>query len=362
MNRIEIVQVLRGLAAFFVMIYHLKDALPSDHWLKPGMDLVFNFGPAGVDLFFVISGFLMVLVLPFTGTGKLNQSVQFLLKRFIRIWPLYFLVTIGFYFTINALNYYPDSIQRLVKSLMFIPLASEDPPFLGHAFLLVGWTLNYEMYFYLLVAVLLPLGRFKWGALLGVMLITLVGIPMAFSTFTLDPSQQQLFSAPYLNLITNPIIWDFVFGVLIGIAFRSPRSNALLQRIFRHPFLVAIVLAMAAGLVLSGFFWRHGPTQWGAAMALIFVVLLFYSTARQVSYPRALVYLGDISYSVYLLHLPALVALGTIFRWIGIGKPAPHVLIVCAVVATLVASHFSYQIVEKRGGDMLRRLLVKPVK
>lgn len=362
MNKIEIVQVLRGFAAFFVMVYHLKDALPPDHWAKKGMDLVFNFGPAGVDLFFIISGFLMVLISPSAATGKPYQSVQFLLKRLIRIWPLYFLVTIGFYFTINALHYYPESIQRLIKSLLFIPLAPEDPPFFGHAFLLVGWTLNYEMYFYLLVAALLPFGRFKWAALLGVMLVTLVGIPLAFSGFTLDPSQQHLFRTPYLNLVTSPMIWDFVSGVLIGIAFRNPRSNALLERVFRNPYLVMIVLVTVTGLMLSGFFWRHGPTQWGAAMSLIFVSLLFYSTARQVSYPRLLVYLGDISYSVYLLHIPVLVASGTVFKWVGIGKSAPVGLIVFALVLTLAASHFSYQIVEKKGGEMLRRILVGPGK
>ncbi len=354
MGKIEIVQVLRGLAAFFVMVYHLKTVLPPEHWAKKGMDLVFNSGPAGVDLFFVISGFLMVLIAPRDTGARLQQSKRFLIRRLIRIWPAYFLVTIGYYVTINALNYYPESVARILKSLLFLPLVSEDPPFLGHAFLLVGWSLNYEMYFYLVIAALLPLGRFRWPVFLVVMAIVLIVIPSVFTRFSLDPLRPELFPYTYLNLITNPIVWNFVFGVLTGILFTTAKSRMLLENVFRSSYLTGVVVSASIGLVLTGYFGQHGPTEWGAAMTVVFIALLFFSTSRQASYPRSLVYLGDISYSVYLLHLPVLVASGTVFRRIGITEVEPLMMIIFTSALTLLLSHFSFQLIERRIGDQLR--------
>ena len=354
MKKLEIVQVLRGFAASFVMIYHLKDVLPADHRAKQIMDQVFMSGAAGVDLFFIISGFLMVLIMPEDKGSRWKLSMRFLLKRLIRIWPAYIVATLGFYFIINGLNFYPESIKRLAKSLLFLPLASTEPPFFGHAFLLVGWTLNYEMYFYILIAFVLLFGRYKWLVFFVVIGLTLLVIPAGYTHISIDPSDQGLSGAAYLNLITNPIIWNFVAGVIIGMLFNNKSTRTALELFFFKPYRATAMLLVVLFLVFSGFWERHGPLDWGFAMAVVFIVLLFFSTGKEISYPWYLVYLGDMSYSIYLLHLPVLVAANTIFRRMGLEDTEPLLKIALVALMTLLLSHFLFQNVEKKAGNRLR--------
>ena len=122
-----------------------------------------SFGAAGVDIFFVVSGFIMVVT-----TMKRDMAPgEFLLHRIARIVPVYWVVTI-LLFAIVMYGFKPVGIMRmqpdwLAKSLLFIPFDRDGrvEPIIS-----VGWTLNYEMFFYLLFA----LGLFVRLALMRTML------------------------------------------------------------------------------------------------------------------------------------------------------------------------------------------------
>ena len=128
-NKITNIQVLRFIAAFSVMMVHLP---------------LIGFGIWGVDIFFVISGFIMMYV-----TEKNHKN--FFLKRLIRIIPIYWILTFGVFSVAilkpDLLNNTTADYEHLLKSLFFIPFNKNET---GHfPILFLGWTLNYEMIFYL---------------------------------------------------------------------------------------------------------------------------------------------------------------------------------------------------------------------
>lgn len=133
-NKIKSIQILRGVASTSVVYYHIG--------MSP------NFGAFGIDLFFVISGFVMSLLLTYK---TMKSPWKFYIKRIIRIVPLYYLFTT---ITLTLTLIKPDlfnsttfDLLNFFKSLLFIPYIKEDGTL--HPFLPVGWTLNYEFFLFL---------------------------------------------------------------------------------------------------------------------------------------------------------------------------------------------------------------------
>ena len=147
MPTILALQILRAVAAVAVVLVHA------------GIDLSYfghtnvtwtTRGNAGVDLFFVVSGFVMVYIAS-PQFGKREAPVQFFVRRLIRIVPLYWLLTTGY---IVAKSY---PLAYIAASYLFIPAAR--PNGVLQPVILQGWTLTYEMFFYLLFAIAILLRR-----------------------------------------------------------------------------------------------------------------------------------------------------------------------------------------------------------
>ncbi|KAA6432738.1 acyltransferase [Dyadobacter flavalbus] len=346
--KIEVIQALRGIAAFIIMVYHLKPILIPNDPFKKEIDFLFNSGPAGVDLFFIISGFIMVLItrkLP----GTFPSTLEFFIKRIIRIWPLYIFATI--YYLIITYRFSLDQIPVLkaIDSLLFIPLENTDPPYWGYPSLSVGWSLNYEIYFYILTALSLSFGKYRWYFFSFMIITTLIVIPVLYGTLTLDPTQNQLYKYPYLNLITNPVIWNFVYGILIGLLYNSELFSAHLSNLFSSVHLLFIIVMLAIWQYLSGFFAGHGPDEWGFSMAVLFTALLFYSRNKAKAYPYWLVYLGEISFSIYLWHLPVYETIKYCFGKLAYPAYSSGITaLLLSVSATLFVSHLSYKYLEQK--------------
>ena len=314
-SKIDSIQVLRGIAAVIVAVYHLKYLATDIPAFSQTLDFFFNSGAAGVILFFVISGFIMVYI---TGhkTFDPKDVLHFLIKRFVRIWPTYVLITLLFAFLTYRYQIGYQASQ-IIRSILFIPLTDDNPPFYGYATLSVGWSLNYEIYFYFLVGISLLFTKYRWVVFFLLVTITLVVIPQLAGHFTTDPIRHFNFGNPYINMITNPIIWNFVYGVVIGLLFITPLSNRFSSRIFSSFTLVITVTIIVVWQYLSGFFGGQGPLQWGIGSGLLFLAVLFYSSSRVIQFPQWLVRLGDISFSIYLLHLPVKLLIETIFQRVG---------------------------------------------
>lgn len=155
-DKLVSIQILRAIAAWLVVFHHYNQLIfnwdMSDTYIP---DYISNFtciyGKMGVDLFFIISGLIMFITI-----NKSPNAMHFLLKRIIRIYPPYWFYT-ALLFIIVMTSIHPHflyekyTLTSIIKSLMLIP--NENPNGIGlYPFLTVGWTLFFEMVFYVICA------------------------------------------------------------------------------------------------------------------------------------------------------------------------------------------------------------------
>jgi len=296
------IQILRALAAAFVVYVHAlstyeaKVGITGDNLLL-GMS---NLGDLGVKLFFCISGFIIFNCssqLP----GGVKSSFDFFIKRCIRILPLYYVAT-SIYALKLAFQGKAPTISEYLFSIFFIPYVDQGGlmrPVLGQ-----GWTLNFEMLFYLLMTVVLLVSRsrLRYHALVAGLVVLVV-----LNHSWLGNSNVAVFSS--LGLITNELLLFFAGGIVVGMSGAKVKSSTL-QYFGRLPPLVgalsALGLAIFSMATLQGqdferlLFW----IEWVCCIFAVFAASLpneavsgFKSALLQ-----SAVKAGDGSYSTYLLH------------------------------------------------------------
>ncbi|MFL5287922.1 MAG: acyltransferase family protein [Rhodopila sp.] len=284
------VQGLRAAAALFVAFLHVaNDAIVAGRDPAGLIAAAVGFMPwaAGVDIFFVISGFVIVHASAslFTVPGG---SREFLRRRLIRIVPLYWLMTTLF---LIAALLRPAAVHGsvggpayILASYLFLPWPRPDG--LPQPAFELGWTLNYEMFFYLVLAPFLRLPRL-WAV---------VGSASCLSLLV-AANQWHGFGLLALQFWVDPIVLEFVVGM--GLALAVARGLAL-------PGWLRLGMVAAAGLGLHLLAdtdpgWR--VTSYGACGALLVAAAV---TGRRPERPgtamRILVRLGDASYALYLCH------------------------------------------------------------
>jgi exopolysaccharide production protein ExoZ len=251
------IQYLRGVAALMVVAFH---AIVS-RWNAPHVEDL----ALGVDIFFVISGYIMM------ATTRTMRPREFAYKRLVRIVPMYWLMTavllaaVGIHFFRHAVV----TPGNVTKSLLFIPYIGQEGvfPLLGP-----GWTLNVEMFFYLIftAALLLPY-RLRLPTV-GALFVTMVVVG-AFVHMT----------TPALWLYTRPRLLEFVIGMALAQFWRMRGQWGLI-------------------MVVAGFATLLFGEPYGGIIGAGLIVAG--ALAAEPSVPsRALLWLGDISYSLYLSHL-----------------------------------------------------------
>lgn len=152
-STINSIQALRGIAALLVVAFHFREGV---NLTFPNVgDKLFINGSVGVDLFFLISGFITFYIANNLNDGAAS-SWEFIVKRICRVIPLYYIITL------LSPGKTLHSLYNVGRSLLFIPLdGSKTGPMYGYASIFVGWTLNYEMLFYAMVAIAIMFGRWK---------------------------------------------------------------------------------------------------------------------------------------------------------------------------------------------------------
>jgi exopolysaccharide production protein ExoZ len=303
-SKIDVVQAMRGIAALLVVFWHGSRFIGpygtgvAGALFQPGASM-------GVDLFFLISGFIMVLTTR-RSSGTASYAASFLIKRFARVWPVYVVATglLLAFSPIRLAQYLSLSgIWHLAQDLSFLPLRPAEtiaPVFVFPA-LPVGWTLNYEMYFYVILAASLLFGRLRWVAFSAWLAFTLIAVPRFFapvSSVSLLPSVNYGFQG-YLSVVTNPIVLLFAAGVLICLIYQS---SFRINSVFFAKLAMFLTVSLVVFQSLSGFRADHGLTNWGLTLAPLLLVYCVASKTVPIRVPRVLVYLGDISYSLYLFH------------------------------------------------------------
>ncbi|MFJ2988177.1 acyltransferase family protein [Collimonas sp. NPDC087041] len=357
-QNIEFIQMLRGVAAILVVFYHGREAINGIEGGTIANILFMPGGAMGVDLFFLISGFIMVCT-TWSNDGSLKSYIEFYIKRFSRVFPVYAAITI-LVLIIEAIaaasSYFDINFSGLIKALAFMPQGDRaNGPIYGQLPLSVGWTLNYEMYFYLIFGVSLLFRRLRWIALLSIAVITLVAIPFVTrSGVSTDTYKALNYSIVYLNLITNPIIWLFIAGAGIGIAYKS-------TLVIPSKFWAKIAVSTAATLVvwqyLSQYRADHGIFMWGLSLVPLMLILTVASKIMKIPTHPMLVRLGDISFSLYLVHVPTKAAIQAILAFTGV--PASGIsFFILMVFASLIIATISHRYLEQTLSNWVRDRLL----
>ena len=332
-NKIVNIQALRGLAVLLVIAVHLAD---YEEKFGQGYTILpkwFAMGSSGVDIFFVISGFVMVSITrgKFRKTGSIRQ---FIYHRLTRIYPTYWfysLFMLAFFLMQQNLG---DNNRSVNITASFLLLPQNQWPLL-----VVGWTLIHEIYFYLVFSLLLAFPE-RW--LLPLMLLW--GIATIAGNLLLSPIEN-----PTIRLITNPLTLEFIAGGLIARLHFSEKS------FFGWPFLIVAFIWWLSGY---GFCAKLGlgpeSSNWlrvlifGIPAAFAVFALVTMEKNSQWQLPAWLVLIGDASYSVYLSHTLVFAAIWRIWAKFGIaGSWANGIVIVTMLLSSLIIGMVSFQLIER---------------
>lgn len=281
-GRIVPIQGLRAVAALGVAFAHFHNA-----FLQVGSDNTMGVFGFGVDLFFVISGFIMLHVSR-DAFGSAAAGARFLYRRLIRIVPLYWLCSLAFlHYILSTQPIGPANLSwpQIGASFAFIPWprpAGGTNPLLD-----VGWTLNYEMFFYVCFAAALMLPR-RWA------LTALVAGMVAF----VYAGKVWVLPVP-LSVWASKMVYEFLFGVALAAALPFlPRVNGAVASA-----LIIAGVAVAAGAYFGGRFTgsnRH--YVWGSAAVLMVSGATLYRGELTGWVAKVMCVLGDSSYAIYLIH------------------------------------------------------------
>ena len=300
------IQYLRALAALSVVAFH------ACQWAR----IDFDIGSAGVDVFFVISGFIMWRT---TEKGGVSPA-EFLRRRAIRIVPLYWTVTLGL--AAAALAFparFPDvepTAWHVFASLAFIQHL--NPQGLPFPLLAPGWTLNYEAVFYLLFAagLLVPLAQRAMVLTLALAGATLVGF---------------LYPPVYIMLF-NPLLLEFAAGMWLA---RFMGEGLSPGRHLGWGMLVAGLAGFAA-MHVAGVEWDlWRPLFWGLPAFLIVAGLTAVEADGGLPEIKLFRALGDASYSIYLCHPLTVGALAVTFGTWNAWVFVPGAMVVGAALGWL---------------------------
>jgi len=305
-NQVNNVQILRAIAAIWVVSYHTLLNLESDKIHVHLFSLIANKGLAGVDIFFVISGFIMMK----TQIMHPRKPTEFYLKRLIRIVPMYYFVTMLycsiFFVDPSLFGTFRFSLSWLIASLTFTSgLASLGPPIV-----ILGWTLEFEILFYALLGVTSKFFKeTKLMIVVSLLLILLV-----------------LFGV-------NAIVFEFVLGMLASYASLKLRIPLIIARICTVLGILGFVLNLVMDLS-------------GISRVLIFGIPAFLIVLGQAnlkqSKNQALVALGNSSYSTYLVQILTIPAFFKTVHLLKIGDGFGELLAWVCILFTILCGHFLF--------------------
>ncbi len=334
------VQIARGVAASVVVLAH-ANLLIAPHLF----DGWFITGWSGVDFFFVLSGFIIFYV-NHRDIGRPEQLRLYLYKRFIRVYPVYWIYTTAtlvlnvcalLVFHHPIISWIKITLPNLARCATLLPTntAANEMPFVP-----VAWTLTFEVLFYAMFSVLIGLKRS----------FSLPVVGLWATACLIQAVIAHPFQSLFLRVLFAPRNSEFIFGA--AIAYFNIRSTRLLRPVYLWPI-------FSCGIILLAWTWSaaHYDAQrilantahnFGIAFALI--VFAFVGMERQRAFKPgrirdALVFLGDASYSIYLIHFALIVVAGVAMRRAAFIGPAWQFTLASTV--SVAAGCLAYRYLER---------------
>lgn len=352
--KLKSIQFLRAVAAILVVYQHfVNQPLNNVVSLQQNFYQLKNFGSIGVDLFFIISGFIIMYVA--NKHIEVLEGIQFLIKRYCRIVPMYYIATLlylcvllflkkwGIY-TIYVSSQF-EVIRSLSDTILIIPTSGDMYSF--SPLLIVGWTLSFEWLFYIFFFVLILMGvKRKLFYIIGLIsMLCLLGVIFNFNDLR-------------LIFLTNPIMLEFLLGVTI--CWFYLKNNTI-------PFFVGLgclLLGLASCIVLIiygfGDIWHYENILsghlsfkrflvWGIPSSLIVTGCISLEKNKKLNFIWKNSWLqlaGDASYSIYLFHLIIYYLFLLLFKHINYFLPIDVIIIFQSLFAVICSIVF-YKIVER---------------
>jgi exopolysaccharide production protein ExoZ len=350
-TKLNSIQALRGVAILFVLATHigLCEIAYGGSYLPSRV----AFGNMGVDLFFCISGFIMVTITSGKDRHNWDQIKDFFLKRLIRIYPLYWVIailSIAIWYSIPTPAYvyipHTDLLGYYTKSFFLLP----NVPF---PVVLQSWSLTYEIYFYLVFGFFLSFSRKHLPKLL-----------LVWSCFVIAGKGFLLLdSANYQNafsrLLTDQMTLEFILGCFIALTIKN--------KLFEIPSPKLLLIAGIAGIgitIAANPFGSHFLrfAWFGIPSILILYACVLGEARKGWIFPQWLVSMGDISYSMYLSHLATLTLVSFFWSRLVIRKNLGLSLLLSAILAVVAISvaFLSYNFIEQPLLGFCRKLFLKP--
>lgn len=359
-SKVESIQMLRAIAITLVVINHISNYFARNFGFKPYFLSWGQCGECGVDLFFVISGFVIMYI---SIINKREISpVSFVLHRVGRIYPLYWIVSLIylplFLVVPSLLNRGSDGVLAvsLWKSFLLIP--SNLAPLIGQ-----GWTLVYEMYFYIIFTLMLLnpkriiLMLSGWATALGISACFLGGRHIFFTNDVVSG-----YISPYLHLITDMQSFEFIGGCFVAvIVFSKFRFS---QNLGFYSLIIGIAILLINFYKLN---YYNRVFVYGIPFILIVYGLVSLEKNGKLIVPNFLKVIGDSSYSVYLVHL---LVLSAVFKLLHKVAPFAYKSTLLSLIISfsclflcLVIGKYLYQYVERpilgSSRNIIRHLLIR---
>lgn len=331
---INSIQFLRGFAALAVVIHHTGGYVKR--YFEP--TLLFNdhfsIGFAGVDLFFVISGF----IIHFTSKNYLNNPSrlkEYLKKRFIRVYPIYWIITTTLFLSswliVKILHKnifsigYPETVISYLKTYSLFPLHFAINP--------VTWTLSYELFFYVCFAILIVSKRL-W-------IIPAIIIVISFYNIFIDISEVADIDLNYYNFVFSGYNFEFLFGFLIYQFYEKIKLSNIISVIL---LLVSFTIIVFFGYSVGDYDSYQRVLTFGFPSGLILLALLNLEKNNVISFPKFTIILGDASYALYLIHFPMMLFLNKLPQILGYNFSANQEVwysyfIILSIIITSVLVH-----------------------
>jgi exopolysaccharide production protein ExoZ len=329
----DALQILRAVAALLVVHRHCVEVVRLHQDKPPANSYALDkFGACGVDIFFVISGFILATVVLRTDPQTPRLALDFLTRRVLRIFPIYWIVSI--FFLVLAATHSLLTPEGALNSYLLLP--SGYP--LKAPLLIFGWTLMFEMFFHYIITFNLLFGK-RVAILRTIAFIIVLTVIGAIAGF----------QKPILILIANPMNVEFVLGCLIALIYARfgtwPRLGTA--------FLVAGCLALAttvwlgygriddAALVLNGSESWARVLRWGIPAAAVTAGVVFRRADIRSTVARFFSRLGDASYSIYLTSVVTLFLANRFYRPLTGLPPILNVPLLIFLVTSVGAATFA---------------------
>lgn len=286
-QRLDSLQILRAFAALSVVVNHFWGVMDYPVFKTLGLDYIGGFG---VDIFFVLSGFIMCYTTKDDAKGGVSEALKFFSKRVNRIYPSYLIILIPF--LLFALLIKKDwTLYQIVGNVLLLPTFSNNPDY--YMYITPSWTLVYEMFFYVIfsLAILLATNKVKIVIITACVISLMV---LGVNIFGLQGERLKWVNFSFM--IGDTLMLNFVAGCIFALIYKK-----LYDLKFNNKFLmVASGVFFLLGMFLAP---RDISRFFSFGIPAIFIVS-FVSLYRAKGSKRNdfLIFLGNASYSIYLIH------------------------------------------------------------